>query len=304
MAARILITGGSGLVGQQLTNKLFEQGYQVGWLTRSAKEIEQVDTYMWDIDKGEIDTNAVASADYIIHLAGEGIADKRWNKNQKSKILDSRVESARLLKQAIVDTGHKPKAFISASGIGYYGYDNGGVWLKENSRFGDDFVAKVVKEWESAADEIGSLGIRTVKLRTGIVLSEKGGALSKMIPPVKWGVGAPLGSGDQYMSWIHIDDMCDMYIKAIQNNEMSGVYNAVTEHPVTNDEFSRTLAKVLGKPYFMPAVPAFVLKLMLGEMASLVLGSGRISAEKVMSSGFQFSHTDLHEALSDLLARS
>lgn len=304
MAARILITGGSGLVGQQLTNKLLEQGYKVGWLTRSAKEIEKVDTYMWDIDKGEIDTNAVASADYIIHLAGEGIADKRWNKNQKAKILNSRVESARLLKQAIEDTGHKPKAFICASGIGYYGYDNGGVWLKENSRFGDDFVAKVVKEWESAVDEIGNLGIRTVKLRTGIVLSEKGGALSKMIPPVKWGVGAPLGSGHQYMSWIHIDDMCDVYIKAIQNNEMSGDYNAVSTHPVTNDEFSRTLAKVLRKPYFMPAVPAFVLKLMLGEMASLVLGSGRVSSEKLVAVGFQFNHTDLHEAMSDLLARS
>ena len=304
MADQILITGGSGLIGRALTAMLLKYGYRVSWLTQSNSSMNEVETFHWNIEKMEIDQKAIETADYIVHLAGEGIANKRWNKLQKDKILRSRVDSCKLIKQVITKNNPKPKAFICASGVGYYGYDNGGVWLKETSSFGDDFVANVVKEWEASADELEKIGIRTVKLRTGLVLSRKGGALAKIMGPVKWGLGAPLGSGDQYMSWIHIDDLCELYLKTITNTGMKGIYNAVSENPVSNREFNMVLSKVMKKPFFMPPVPSFVLRILLGEMASLVLGSGRVSAEKLVQSGITFKYPDLESALTNLLSKS
>lgn len=302
MAQTVLITGGTGLVGTRLTQLLQGKGYTVKYLSRSAGTKNGVQAFAWDIEKQSIDEAAFGGTDVVMHLAGAGVADKSWTPERKKEILESRTKSTALLQDTLRTIDHRVNAFVSASAIGYYGWDSGGVWKGEESRFGDDFLATVTKAWEEGADEIAGLGIRTAKLRIGIVFSAKGGALYEIAKPVKWGVGAPLGKGDQYMSWIHIDDLCKMFIYASENDTVSGTYNAVAPTPETNKVITAAVAKVLDKPCFMPNVPAFVLKLMLGKRAAMVLGGSRVSAEKIMAAGFAFDHPDLKGALRDLLA--
>jgi len=306
MPKTILITGGTGLIGNRLTELLLEKGHKVRYLSRNPQKTDKIPAYKWDIAKQEIDPQAFAGVDAIVHLAGAGIADKKWDKERKKVILESRTKSTQLLKKYLLETDHQIKAFVGASAIGYYGYDSGGVWKKEDSRFGDDFLATVTKAWEEEVDALAKecKTIRTVKLRIGIVLSENGGALKEMVKPIKWGVGAPLGPGDQFMSWIHIDDLCRMFIYAIENDDLQSAYNAVAPNPITNKEFTKIAAKALKKPLWLPNVPAFVLKLILGEMASMILGGSRISCEKIEKTGFQFQFTEASTAVSDLLKRS
>ncbi|MEQ8925601.1 MAG: TIGR01777 family oxidoreductase [Fulvivirga sp.] len=302
MPKTILITGGTGLVGSRLTELLKEKNYKVRYLSRAAGSKNGVQAYAWDAENQTIDKSAFEGVNAIIHLAGAGVADKKWTAARKKEILESRTRSTQLLNDTLKSINHEVKSFVSASAIGYYGWDTGGVWVKEGSRFGDDFLATVTKAWEEKVDQITELGIRTAKLRIGIVFSEKGGALYEIAKPIKFGVGAPLGSGNQYMSWIHIDDLCNMFIHAVENDSVNDVYNAVGPNPETNKVITKETAKVLNRPCFLPNVPAFVLKLMLGKRAAMILGGSRVSCEKIQATGFKFSYPTLPEALKDLLS--
>lgn len=296
----ILITGGSGLVGRRLTQMLQENGYEVSWLSHSGKTTNDVKAYKWDIDKMAIDTEAIETADIVIHLVGEGIANGRWTSRQKQRIFDSRIESTKLLHQTLNQSHHKVQSFISASAIGYYGMDNGDRVLSETAEAGTDFLAKVTQQWEQEVDQISSSSIKVVKLRLGVVLSEKGGALEKIALPIRWGMGTALGRGDQFMSWIHIDDLCRM-IEYCFENDLMEVYNAVTPNPVTNKEMTKEIASQLGKPYFLPNIPYFVLKILLGEMADMLLGSSKVSSKKIEKEDFEFHFPSLQIALENLL---
>ncbi|WKN46171.1 TIGR01777 family oxidoreductase [Tunicatimonas pelagia] len=302
MNATVLISGGTGLVGTRLTQLLQEKGYTVTHLSRSVSGDEKVKTYQWNIKKKEIDPEALIGVDYIIHLAGAGIADKRWTDKRKELILKSRTESTELLRDSIAKlNNHAIKAFVSASAVGYYGIDTGKTWVDEESPSGDGFAAEVTHQWEAAVDKINPLNLRVVKIRIGIVLSEKGGALVKIMQPIKFGVGAPLGRGNQYMSWVHLDDLCRLFIFALEQREIQGVYNGVAPNPATNHELTKKTADVLNKPLFLPNIPAFALKLLLGEMAQVVTGGNRVKSDKIEKAGFEFKYTDLRPALVDLL---
>ena len=302
MSNHVLITGGSGLVGSRLTELLLAQNYSVSHLSRSpGNPSSPVTTYQWDIKKQSIDPQALAEADYVIHLAGAGVADQRWTDERKQAILSSRTESTKLLHDAIAQEPSTIKAFVSASAIGIYGADTGEKLLTEESPAASDFLANVVAHWEAAVDAVEALGIRTVKYRIGIVLSPDGGALPPIARTVRWGVGAPLGSGEQYLSWIHIDDLCRLFIYALENEQVAGVYNAVGPQPVTNQQLTQAVARALHRPLWMPNVPGFALKLALGELATAVLGGNRVSCQKIEDAGFGHKFDKVEVALADLL---
>lgn len=302
MRHKILITGASGLVGTQLSQLLLQKGYEVVQLGRS-KKTGGIPSFVWNAEKQEIDTQALEGVDTIVHLAGAGIADKRWNEARKKEILESRTHSTRLLFSTLKQTTHQVKNFISASAIGYYGFEETNDVFTEESSAGKDYLAHVTKQWEAEADQMTTLGIRLVKIRIGIVLSEKGGALAEMAKPVQWGVGSPLGSGKQCLSWIHIDDLCALFVKAIEDTQWQGAYNGVGKTWATNAELTKVIAKVLHRPLWLPAVPSFILKIILGEMASLVLTGSKVSNAKVERSGFIYAFTDLEKAVADLLSK-
>lgn len=296
----ILITGASGLIGRHLTVLLKERGYRVIHLSRFPSKKNVAETFVWDIDKQTIDEQAVKEADYIVHLAGAGITHHRWTTAQKKEIINSRVESIQLLFNTIQKTNKSLKGFISASGVGIYG-----GWTKqkiymENDPPASDFLGKVCKKWEDASESISQLGIRVVKLRTGIVLTDKGGALKKIAMPIKFFIGAPLGNGKQYIPWIHIDDICAMYIKAIEDNRMQGAYNAVAPEHITNTGLTKMIAHTLHRPLIVPHLPAFIIKWLLGKMAVIVLEGSRVSCKKIQDTGFQFKFPTVKTALKEL----
>ncbi len=302
----VLITGGSGLVGTRLTEILLERGLTVSHITRKVEEKtvggKPVKTYLWDIKKGVIDEKAFLEADYLVHLAGAGIADENWSEERKKEIIDSRTKSIDLIVSKLKTLPHRIISFASASGIGYYGADTGDEHISEQHTPGSDFVADCCIQWEAAADEIQALGIRTVKLRTGIVLSEKGGALPKLTQPVRWGVGAALGTGKQWQSWIHLDDLCEMYIKSLTDKQMTGAYNAVAPNPVTNHDLTKISAQILSRPFWMPNVPEFTLKLVFGEMASIILGGNYVLNQRIkLETDFDYKFVEIRAALADLL---
>ena len=290
----ILITGGSGLVGKAITQTLEKKGYQVAWLSRSSQNKK---SFLWDVEKQEIDQNAIEWSDAIIHLAGSGVAEKRWTSERKKDILKSRTESTQLLWKAIQKATKKPEAFISASAVGFYGFDTGETLKTEDAQPGNDFLAEVVVAWEMEVEKIEALGVRTAILRIGIVLDKIGGALSEILKPP---VAAPLGSGDQWMSWIHIQDLAKLFVFALESPEMKGKFNAVAPNPVKNKKLTRAAAKAKGKAFLGIGVPEFVIKLILGEMAAMVLGGNRVSAEKTLETNFQFEFPSLDLALKDL----
>ncbi|GAB3575843.1 TIGR01777 family oxidoreductase [Spirosoma luteolum] len=302
MNKTVLLTGGTGTIGHRLTEILHQQGFQVALLSRSAEPVPNVRVFQWDIKKGHIDPRAIQSADYIIHLAGAGIADERWTDARKDEILNSRTESTKLLAKALASTTHTVKAFIGASAIGYYGGDTADRPLTETATGGTDFLAQVTRAWERAEDEVAALGIRTVKLRTGVVLTMAGGALPKIAQPIRLGAGAPLGSGQQYISWIHLDDLCRMYCQALTDESWSGVYNAVAPMPVTNEGLTKAIAAVLHRPLILPNIPSFALKLMFGELAITVLGGNYVLNKRIADeTDFQYQFGDLPRALDNLL---
>lgn len=295
----ILITGGTGLVGVRLSKLLSSAGYVVTHLSRNPTE-GTYKTFHWDIKKGAIDQEAISSADAIIHLAGAGVADKRWNEDRKKEIYDSRIDSTKLLKKEIAKHNPKLEYFLSASAIGYYGWDTGGQLVDESSPRGDGFLADVVNDWEAEVSTFDELGIKNGKLRIGVVLSAEGGALLEIAKPIKLFAGAALGPGDQFMSWIHIDDLCRMFQFMLENS-LEGVFNGVAPHPETNSGLTKKLAAKLGRPLWLPNVPKFALQLLVGEMAGMLIGGNRVSSQLVEKKGFKFKHQTLEEALDDLL---
>ena len=292
---KVLISGGSGLIGKRLSFLLRSKGYEVRILSRTQKSESEYPTYVWNIENGTIDQAAFDQVDHIIHLSGSGIADKRWTEKRKQDIINSRVESTQLLLQNVKDLQIPLKTFISSSAIGYYGAVTSETIFDETSSPADDFLGKVCALWEQSAFQFAKENIRTVAIRTGIVLSKNGGALAKMKTPII----SPLGSGKQYMPWIHIDDLCNIYIKAIEDEKMTGVYNGVAPEHQTNTSFSKILAKAVKRPFLPIGVPGFLLKMIFGEMAAILLEGSRVSSQKIQDTGFSFQFPDLSSALSD-----
>lgn len=307
--ATILITGGTGTIGKGLSKFLVSKQHQVIILTRHPRAGAGGISYAaWDPANKTIDVDALQKADYIINLAGAGVADKRWSKKRKQEIIDSRVDSGALLVKALQENTNKVKAVISMSGIGWYGEDQtrkaSATYFKEGDPADDAFLGATCVKWEEAIKPVTALGKRLVIFRAGIVLSNDGGALTEFIKPVRAGVATILGGGDQVYSWIHIDDMCRMFMYAIDNEKMQGEYNTVSPQPVTNKNLMITLAqKVKGKFYIPIHVPSFVLKLVLGELSVEILKSAKVSCEKIINSGFQFQYPSLEVALDDLVKK-
>lgn len=299
----ILISGGTGLVGKHLSQKLKEKGYRVAVLSRTSKEDSNIPAFAWDIEKKQIDKEAIETANCIIHLAGAAIAEKRWTAQRKQLIIDSRVKSGQLIFDKVKENKNKLKIFISASAIGYYGAITTDKIFTEADAPANDFLGETCKQWEGVADRFEELGIRTVKIRTGIVLSKQGGALEKMITTVKMGIGSPLGSGKQYMPWIHIDDLCGIYIKAIEDSQMKSVYNAVAPDHKTNMDYVKILARLLKKPLWFPNVPSIAIKIIFGSMSAIILKGSRVSSEKIRAAGYNFLFPDLESALTDLVEK-
>lgn len=295
----ILITGGSGLIGSKLTTELLNKRYQVSHLSRHRGSDREVKTYRWDINRNYIDADCLDGVDTIIHLAGTGITDKRWTSKRKEQILDSRTKSIALIYDLMRRQGHSIERVISASATGYYS-NRGNVLLNEESAPGRDFLGRCCYQWEQAVDKGREFNIQIVKFRTGIVLSTKGGALPVIARPIKWGFGAKLGNGKQWVPWIHIQDVIDMYLFAIENDSIEGTFNMVAPHPVTNKTLTETIAAVLHRPLWLPGVPQSILKLILGEMSLVVLGSTKVSSAKIEQAGYQFKYPEVEDALKQL----
>ncbi|HBX45519.1 MAG TPA: TIGR01777 family protein [Porphyromonadaceae bacterium] len=295
----VLITGGSGLVGRALSDLLLEKGYKVIWLSRERYVKADIPRYRWDYRKGEIDEKALEQADIVIHLAGSNLSEDSWTRAKKQRIVESRVKSAALILAKWKEMDKKPEAFISASAVGIYGNDISDEVLDESAdgRM-EDFLSRTCRKWEAEAQRFtDELGARSVMIRQGVVLSGKSDAFRKMLFPTRYGLGARMGNGRQYMSWIHIDDLCAMYLKAIEDAAMQGPYNAVAPEFMTNTEFMRTLARVLRKPFFLPRYPAFFMRLFMGEAADMLLGGSRISSEKIRKAGFEFRYPSAEQAI-------
>ncbi|MEM6831773.1 MAG: TIGR01777 family oxidoreductase [Bacteroidota bacterium] len=295
---RILITGGTGLVGTRLSELLKARGCEVTHLSRRPTD-KNHSSFHWDVKKQVVDEQAIKEAEAIIHLAGASVAGKRWNENWKKEIYTSRIDSTRLLLKMVKEHNPAIKHFISASAIGYYGWDTGDKWVDEETPKGDGFLADVVGDWEQEVVRFKEIGVKNACLRVGIVLSKEGGALVEMAKPIKMGAGAALGSGKQYMSWIHLDDLCHMFIYILEN-ELEGIYNGTSPNPVTNMTLTKQLAKALKRPLFLPNVPPFMLRLIVGEMATVLTGGNKVSSKKIEKAGFVFQHPLLHSTLKAL----
>ncbi len=294
--SKILITGGTGLIGKLLQQKLEANKHHVVILTRNPKKENH---FKWDISSKFIDDKAFQNIDYIIHLAGAGIADKRWTTARKKELIDSRVESANLLFSKVKELNITLKGFISSSGMSYYGAINSENIFTENDSPGNDFISKICIEWEKAANQFKKLNTPVTILRTGIVLSKNGGALKKMNTPLFL---SALGNGKQYIPWIHIDDLCNLYIKAVEDVTFTGIFNAVTTEHQTNTSFTKILGSVLKKPITPFNVPGFVLKMLLGELSVILLKGSRVSSKKT-ATHYSFKYTKLQEALIDVYSK-
>lgn len=297
---KIVIGGASGLIGSKLKQTLEKAGHTVVPLVRDREKLTS-DAIFWDPDAQMIDLVKLEGVDAVVNLAGEGIATGRWTETKKKKILKSRVDATKTLADAISKLRNSPKIFINGSAIGFYG-DRGDVVCNEESSPGEGFLSDVCVKWEAAAEPAVKAGIRTVFLRTGIVLAKEGGALGKMLTPFKLGLGGVIGSGEQYMSWIAIDDLVGIILYILKNNDIKGPVNGVAPYPVKNREFTKVLGNVLNRPTFFP-VPAFILRGLLGkEMADeFLLASTRVEPKLIQSKGFQFQYPVLEEALKHII---
>ena len=295
---KILITGGTGLVGSRLAEMLLDAGHDVALLSRQPGEGGRVRSFGWNPAKGTIDEAAVPFAEAIVNLAGSNVGEGRWTSERKRDILASRLDGLALLHRELAKPGHCVHTLVSASAVGRYG-DAGDAVLSETAPLGppDDFLAQVVRQWEEAAAPIAALGLRVVLPRIGVVLALEGGALQQMARPVKLGAGAALGSGKQWISWIHRDDLCRLLLAMLEQPAWAGPYNAVATYPATNEAFTEVLAAALHRPLLLPHVPAFGLRLALGEMSAIVLASQRVSNAKALAQGFAFDYPDLKAAL-------
>ncbi len=300
--SKVLISGGTGSVGRLLSEFLTEEGHDVSLLSRNPGSNDKYPTFLWNPSESFLDPKALEGCECIIHLAGAGIAEKNWTSQRKKDIIESRVRSTDLLYNSVKKLKVPLKAFISASAVGYYGQINSTRIFKEEDQSANDFVGKTCFLWEQAAQRFEQLKVRTVRIRIGIVLMKQGGALEKMAKPIRLGFGAVLGSGEQYIPWIHSTDLIRIFAKALVSDDLQGAYNAAAPSFNTNKGFTLKLAKVLGKKIWLPPVPPLVLKGIFGERAVLLLKGSRVSSEKLIESGYQFEHVELEEALNDLLA--
>lgn len=301
----VLITGGTGMIGSALTEALLTKGYRICILTRKAKPSasKSLSYKEWDVEKGTVDSTAIAEADFIVHLAGANVADGRWTEKRKKEIVDSRVKSGALLVKALTEIPNNIKAVVSASAIGWYGPDpvipNPTPFVETNAA-DKSFLGATCKRWEEAIQPVAANGKRLVIFRIGIVLSNEGGAYAEFKKPLNFGTATILGSGKQIISWIHIDDLTNLFIAAIENESMHGVYNAVAPHPVTNKTLMLEIAKQRDKFYVPLHVPPFALKLGLGEMSIEILKSATVSAGKTLQTGFAFRYPQVEKAVKAL----
>jgi len=297
--ATVLITGASGLIGTALDRRLTADGHLVHRLGRSPDPADPR-SFGWDIGKGWLDQRCLDGVTHVVHLAGAGIADQRWSSTRVQELIDSRTYSSRLLLRTALDRSASLDAFVSAAGIGYYGAITSEHRYVEADPPGNDTITRISAEWERAVDEWNGL-TRVVKLRTPMVLARNGGAMTRLLPVVDLGIASALGSGRQWVPWVHLDDLVEAYVAALFSPDMRGAYNVCASHDVTNDDLMRTIALVRNKPYFMPRVPGFALRLLFGEMASILLKGSRTSSELLARTGFEFKFGVLEPALHDLL---
>ena len=293
---KVLITGGSGLIGRRLSFLLKCRGYEVRILSRSNNPKNNYKTFVWNVSEQYINDSAYEGLKHIIHLAGAGIADKRWSEKRKKEIIASRVASTNLLYNTVKRLKTPLNSFISASATGYYGAITSETIFEEKDKPAKDFLGKVCSLWEDSIFQFNEIKIRTVALRTGIVLSKDGGALKKMKTPII----TSLGNGKQYMPWIHIDDLCELYIKAIEDEQFKGAFNAVSPEHISNLSFSKKISKIFNYPFLALGAPSFILQIVFGEMSTIILNGSRISANKIKQAGFKFKFENLEKALKNL----
>ena len=304
----VLISGGTGLIGSHLVNHLIQKNYDIIILSRKKNQTSdnpKISYSYWNIKDNIIDAEVVRKADHIIHLAGAGVLDKKWTQEYKNLIIESRVKSAEMMINCLNESNHNVKTFVSASAIGWYGKDEKPLIRKEGFVEGDpssdDFLGKTCVLWEAASSRVATFGIRLVRLRTGIVFSNRGGAFERYKTPLKFGIAPILGNGKQVVSWIHIDDLCRMYCKAIENNYLNGNYNAVAPEPSTQKDLIMKLGQQMRNRFFIPVyVPRFAIKLLFGKRSIEILKSETVSDKKIKSNGFTFLYPSLESAINDL----
>lgn len=295
---RVLIAGGSGFIGRNLTRMLQDQGYSISWLSRSSGRVGEVSLFRWDPSRGEMDMRALDGVDHLVALAGAGIADKRWTKARKDLIISSRVDSAHTLQHALANSNHSVKTITCASAVGYYG-NRGEEWLHEEAEPSEGFLSYSTQRWEMGSQGFVHNGIEPAIIRIGLVLGRESGLLKEMDKQLRMGIRAIVGSGRQYYPWIHIDDICGIFIHAIENR-LTGIYNGVAPRPETQNDLLKEMVKARGTFALPTPAPAFVLRLMLGEMAAAVLSGQRVKADKIIESGYRFQYEQAEAALQDL----
>ena len=298
----ILITGATGLVGQELVSLLLQNGHTVHYLSTSNNKLVTNSNYKgfyWNPKTAEIDTDSLADVEVVVHLAGASVA-KKWTKSYKDEIIESRVLSTKLLFQTLQNTPNHVKQIVSASAIGIYPDSLTNIYHESDLDIDVSFLGNVVKLWENEVNQFEKLQLIVSKIRIGIVLAKNGGALQEMVKPIQYGVGAAFGSGEQYQSWIHIQDLVAIFYYVIEN-KLPGIYNGVSPYPVTNTELTKSIAKTLNKPFFLPNIPKFVMQLILGEMHQILFSSQHVSCRKLLDENFQFKFASLDKALNDLL---
>lgn len=300
MKQTVLITGGTGLVGTHLSKLLLQNGHLVKLLGRNAGRFTNLPLYKWDIESGYIDSEALEGVDTIVHLAGAGIADKRWTDAYKAQIYNSRILSTRLLAKTLSGSTHSVKNFVSTSATGWYGLNTPKAATEELPAE-STFLGTVCKDWENETLPIKETGIRTTILRVGVVFAAESGFIPEVAKPVKLGIGAALAGGKQLTSWIHINDLCNLYFKAITDQAMQGIYNAVTPYPETNQQLTKLIAEQLNRPIFLPPVPKWALKILFGQVADMLAANQWISAQKIEQTGFTFEYPKASDAIGSLL---
>jgi uncharacterized protein (TIGR01777 family) len=302
--AKILIAGGTGSIGTHLIDELISSGHEPVVLSRTVFENSKFKTFRWDPDKGYIDEKAFEGIDHIINLAGNGITDKRWTARRKAEIINSRLNSTKVLFTCLKKLNLRPLSFIGASAVGYYGTKNSEKIFTESDPPATDFLGDVCTRWEKSYEPIDALGIPISIVRIGIVFARSSGVYAKLVNPARFGFGTIFGSGKQYMPWIHIDDLVKIFSQLINGDIPKGIYNAVAPQHINNARFTHALASSVNRTIVLPKVPAFALKLALGEMSSMLLEGSRISDQKLIHAKFKFRHEIIESALSDLAGNS
>jgi len=302
MIKRVLITGATGMIGSEVVKVCHDKNIAVNYLTTSKDKIDTNENYrgfFWNPKENQIDPECLENVDAIINLVGATISE-RWTSSYKNEIINSRTKTAELLKNTILKNNYNVKHIVSASAIGVYPSSITNYYEEDFTGISKSFLGEVVEKWEAAVDEFSNIGLNVAKIRIGLVLSDNGGALREMVKPIKLGAGAPFGSGEQWQSWIHIEDLARLFVFAVEN-ELSGIFNAVAPNPVSNTEVTKTTAKILEKPLILPNIPKLPMKLVLGEMHILLFESQRVSSKKIEDAGFDFEFYHLEPALRDLL---